>query len=136
MTESNGHGPDQVTRWQQKLDKEFPNGLVAHFERGTANYFIARVAVTEMAGLDPVVWLPVFSGSEKSFGPWRVLSYEQVHSTPNRAVRVTFDNNGKPMVWSTAVPKEAVRLMARDREKMVAYAPNGGSRVLKGDPDK
>jgi hypothetical protein len=126
---------EQVARWQEKLDREFPSGLVSYFEPGKVNYFVSRVIVVRMAGLDPVVWLPVFSGSVKTFGPAQVLSYEQFRNSP-RAVRVRFDNEKRPMVWSAALPPEAVRLMAPDRAQFIEAAPHGGERVLKGDPEK
>lgn len=126
---------EQVARWQEKVDREFPNGLVSYFEGGHVNYFIPRVTVTSMAGLDPVVWLPVFSGSVKTFGPSRVLSYEQLRNPP-RVVRVRFENEKRAMVWSAALTPEAVKLMAPDRAQFIDYSPHGGERVLRGDPDE
>lgn len=132
MTE-NGDGLDQVSRWQAKLDREFPSGMVAGFRGGGSNYLISRPIVVYMTGLDPVVWLPVFSGSEKALGPSRVVSYEQVRNSP-RAVRVMFEND-LPMVWSAAVSPEAARAMAGERARSIAFVPNGGDKVLKGEPD-
>lgn len=132
MTED--QGTSQVARWQEKIDREFPNGMVAAFVPGTGNYLIPRVTVVRMAGLDPVVWFPVFSESVKTFGPVQVLSYEQIRSSPHRAVKVKFDNM-ETMVWSAAVSPEVARTMAGDRARYIAHSPHGGERVLKGDPE-
>jgi hypothetical protein len=127
---------EQVARWQAKLDREFPYGLLAYFEeRNHANYHVPRVVVTGMAGLDPVVWFPVYSGSHKVFGPLQVLSYEQFRSAP-RAVRVRFDTIDQTMVWSGSLQPEMVRLMEKDRQDSITAVPHGGDTVIRGEPDK
>jgi hypothetical protein len=116
---------EQVARWQDKLDREFPRGMAVAFERGDVNYIVPRVIVLHMEGLDPVVWFPVFAGSDKTFGPLKVTAYEQIRSSP-RAVRVWLDTVRQPMVWSDTLDPQVVREMEPERLRLFELAPHGG----------
>jgi hypothetical protein len=124
---------DFIARYQQKFDREFPAGAVASWQgRSGVTYLIPRVLVTGQHGLDPEIWLPVFAGSNKTLGPFRVLSVQQVPGVLH-SVRVLLDNVKEPLLLNAGVPAEAARAMAADREQFVQLAPAGGARVLDGD---
>ncbi len=126
--------PDEVVvKYQRKFDREFPRGAVASWQGDDRTaYLVPRVLVTGARGLDPEIWLPVFSGSNKTLGPFRVLSVQQVHGALH-TVRVVLDSVQSPLLLSTGVSKEAARAMAADRQRFLELAPDGGARVFDGD---
>lgn len=126
--------PDLVVRHQHYFDLEFPHGAVASWEQhgSAATYLIPRILVTGLHGLDPEIWLPVFSGSNKTLGPFRVRGMHPVPGSP-RVVRVTLDNVAEPLLLNDGVSEQAARAMAADRQRFLELAPDGGARVFDGD---
>jgi hypothetical protein len=124
---------DLVAQYQQKFDREFPAGAVASWQdTSTTTYLIPRVLVTGQHGLDPEIWLPVFAGSDKTLGPFRVLSIQQVQRVPHM-VAVTLDNVESPLLLNAGVSPEVMQAMAADRQRFTELAPAGGARVHDGD---
>jgi hypothetical protein len=125
--------PDLVAQYQAKMDREFPHGAIASWqgERGTT-YLIPRVLVTGQHGLDPEIFLPVFAGSDKTLGPFRIRGLQQVQVRPHM-VAVTLDNVDKTLLLNAGVSEEAARAMAADRQRFTDLAPAGGAKVFDGD---
>jgi hypothetical protein len=124
---------DQVAKWQSVLDKAFPDGAIAVWERpDSPTYQVLRIEVTGMAGLDPVVSLPVF-GPEKLIGPTRLLAYAVLQRTPVLEARATLENMDS-MLWSAGVGPHLARSMRDERRELVTTAPHGGAAVLTGEP--
>jgi hypothetical protein len=119
----------QVARWQRLLDREFPKGAVCEWVKhaGTDNgptYKTPRIEVTGMAGLDPVIRLPIF-GPEKVIGPVRCLSYTVTQRSPSVQARVELE--GMPaMFWSSGVGPILARAMDSERRELADRAPLGG----------
>ena len=125
--------PDLIARWQQQFDREFPKGAVVFWQGDDRiSYLVPRVLVTGQHGLDPEIWLPVFSGSNKTLGPFRVLSYEDLPGSGPRQVRLVLDNVEAPLLLVTALGANA-QAMAADRQWFTELAPDGGARVFDGD---
>jgi hypothetical protein len=124
---------DLVAQYQAKMDREFPHGALASWqgERGTT-YLIPRILVTGRHGLDPEIFLPVFAGSDKTLGPFRVTGLQQVQTRPHM-VAVTLDNVDKTLLLNAGVSEEAAQAMAASRQAFLEQAPAGGERVLDGD---
>ena len=99
--------------------------------RNTA-YLVPRILVTGQRGLDPEIYLPVFSGSNKTLGPFRVLSSQQVRAAP-RALELTLDGEPRSLLLSAGVSERAALAMAGDRKMFTELAPCGGARVFDGD---
>lgn len=118
-----------MVTWQSRLDRWFPKGLVVSFEGASpgTTYLIPRVTVTRMSGDQPVVWLPVFSGSDKAFGPQRLDAAEKAGAG---RLRVELAGNDRAMVWYSGVSSRAARAMAPDRARLMRLAPQGGEAVL------
>jgi hypothetical protein len=116
--------PDLAASWQARFDEQFPDGALAswHDTRSTATYLIPRVLVTGLAGLDPEIFLPVFAGSDKTLGPFRVLAREEVQRDPY-LVRLTLDNVDAPLLLNAGVSEQAALAMAADRESFMRQAP-------------
>jgi hypothetical protein len=124
---------DFVSRYQAKFDREFPHGALAAWrDKSTATYLVPRIMVTGQRGLDPEIWLPVFAGSNKTLGPFRVLSVQETQHSPY-AIQVLLDNVQEPLLLSAGVSPEAAAAMAADRASFTALAPAGGQRVFDGD---
>jgi hypothetical protein len=125
--------PDLVAQWQQRFDREFAHGAIASWQgrRGTT-YLVPRILVTGQHGLDPEIFLPVFAGSDKTLGPFRVLSVQPAQASPH-AVRVLLDNVKEQLLLNAGVSQEAARAMAADRQRLTELASQGGARVLDGD---
>ena len=128
--------PDVVVKYQRKFDRDFPKGAVAFWQGDDRTaYLIPRILVTGQHGLDPEIWLPVFSGSDKTLGPFRVLAYEVNHGDGSgpRQDRLMLDNVDTPLLLNAGVSKEAAQAMAADRQRFTDLAPDGGARVFDGD---
>lgn len=123
---------EQRAKWQARLDHSFPRGMVASWDKEGARttYLVPRVVVVEMSGLDPVVWLDAYSGSDKTLGPYRVTSYVEHRSGWHRQVEVTFDGIPHPMCWNAGVSRRAARVMNPERIRLLTLAPQGGEAVL------
>lgn len=117
----------QVAARQEIFDRAFPFGLVAAWEDRQGIYLVPRVVVTGMSGSDPVVWLPVFSGSDKVLGPLVLLSYTRVG---HKLARVQFQGVSRPMTWYAGVSRTASRVMSDDRRRLVELAPQGGEAIM------
>lgn len=120
-----------VEQWQRKFDAEYPQGVIASWadqdrQDGRTIYVIPRIEVTALAGLDPMVRLPV-QASQVVLGPSRVMSYHQV--TPEMA-RLEFGD--RKMSWTSRMTEQLAQGLAADRAESVRRAPGGGSRVLTG----
>lgn len=124
--------PDLVVKYQRKFDREFPAGAVASWQGTRTTYMVPRILVTGQRGLDPEIWLPVFSGSDKTLGPFRVLGMQQVRRVPH-VIEVTLDNVELPLRLDAGVSPEAMRAMAADRQRFLDLAPDGGALVFDGD---
>jgi hypothetical protein len=118
---------EQLAGWQGKLDRAFPYGLVASWEDRQVTYLVPRVVVTAMSGDSPVVWLPVFAGSDKVLGPLVLTSYDRVSY---KVAKVTFAGVGKSMTWYAGVSKLASHAMAGERQHLTKLAPHGGEAVM------
>ena len=130
---SNAGPSDLIAKYQAKLDREFPRGAVAAWQdKPRTAYLIPRILVTGQRGLDPEIWLPVFAGSSKTLGPFRVLSMEQVQASP-RAVAAAIDGMDALLLLSAAVSEAAGQAMATDRQQFLELAPRGGPRIFDGD---
>jgi len=128
--------PDVVVKYQRKFDREFPRGAVASWQGDDRTaYLIHRILVTGQHGLDPEIWLPVFAGSNKALGPFRVLAYEVNHGDGSgpREDRLVLDNVQSPLLLNAGVSEHAARAMAADRQRFTELAPQGGARVFDGD---
>jgi hypothetical protein len=125
---------DLIARYQRKFDREFPHGALASWQDpgNAVTYLVPRVLVTGQRGLDPEIWLPVFAGSDKALGPFRVLSTEEVQQGPHM-VRLVLDGVDGELLLNAGVPGEAARAMNADRQGFIALAPSGGARVFDGD---
>lgn len=110
---------DLQQQWQDRFDKAFAHGAVASWTDDThLTYLIPYITVTSMAGLDPVIELPVFSGSDKVLGPLHVTSYRR----DDGITLLTFRDSRKIMRLSARVPAEAAKAMALDRERFIGQA--------------
>ena len=115
------------------MDRDFPQGAVAFWQDKTNTaYLVPRVLVTGQRGLDPEIYLPVFAGSNKTLGPFRVLSMQQVQSAP-RALELTLDGEDRLLLLSAGVSEAVALAMAADRQQFTDLAPSGGARVFDGD---
>jgi hypothetical protein len=124
---------DLITKTQAKFDREFPRGAIASWkDKSDTVYLIPRILVTGQRGLDPEIYLPVFAGSNKTLGPFRVLSLQQVYDKP-RAVAAVIDGEDRPLLLSAGVSEAAAAAMAVDRKSFTELAPHGGARVFDGD---
>lgn len=112
---------DQATRWQSRLDREFPRGLLATWEDDDTPYLVPWVQVQGMRGADPIVYFTNDSG--RWFGPVALTSYEQFQASPHRMVRVTMDGEDRAMVWCAAVPPRAQVQLRRLRAAAMGVSP-------------
>lgn len=123
---------DLIAQHQQRFDREFPHGAIVSWDRpGSATYLIPRILVTGQRGLDPEIWLPVFAGSDKTLGPFAVLSMARSQGRPY-ALRVMLDD-GDALLLNAGVSEQAAQAMAADRRRFIELAPRGGARVFDGD---
>lgn len=118
-------GQELVTRWQRRVDREFPRGLIMRWTgQDEPVYQVPWLQVTGAAGLDPVVtWL--VHGVAKRFGPARVLSYAEVQREPCLVVRVALEGVDLSMDWSAGVSDSLAAQMAADRAQAQADAVSG-----------
>ena len=124
--------PDLVARWQRQFDREFPAGAVVFWQGDDRTaYLVPRILVTGQHGLDPEIWLPVFSGSNKTLGPFRMVTRQQVPGSPH-TVAVTLSGS-RVLLLNAGVSKAVAQAMAADRQKFLKLAPDGGARVFDGD---
>jgi hypothetical protein len=125
---------DLIAQYQAKMDREFPHGAVASWDQpgSTVTYLVPRILVTGQHGLDPEIFLPVFAGSDKTLGPFRVLSMSQAQRDPYM-VRADVDGAQGALLLNAGVSPEAAAAMAADRQSFTALAPAGGARVFDGD---
>jgi len=125
---------DFIVRWQGAYDRDFPRGAVASWQRPgepVTTYLVPRILVTGQRGLDPEIWLPVFAGSDKTLGPFRVLSQQDMHQHPHM-VSLTLDGADAPLLLNAGVSDQAATAMAAERQAFTALAPHGGPRVFDG----
>jgi hypothetical protein len=87
-------------RWQAKLDREFPNGLVqTHDTPDAPGIPVSWVEVTGMAGLDPRVHIYAAGVDRPDWANLVITSVEEVQSSPVRLCRVTF-KTGQVKLWT------------------------------------
>lgn len=124
---------DQAVRWQRRLDRDFPRGLLASWDdiKGGAGgpryvYLCPRAEVTGMQGLNPVVMLPV-PDWDKVVQPGAVASYQPEPGVSPRLVRVTFAD-GRSMTWGAGVSRaQAAATDGHRREARDHFAATGHS---------
>ena len=119
----------RVAEWQHRLDRQFPRGAVAGWSGVTGTvYQIPRILVLRIgSGGLPVVLMPVFSGSDKVLGPYRITSYQRTGPRTGGPVsQVTFSGDARVMTWNPRVSERLARLMAPERDLFMALAPDGG----------
>jgi hypothetical protein len=125
---------DLIAQHQAKFDRQFPHGAAAAWQGDSKTaYLVPRIMVTGQRGLDPEIWLPVFAGSNKTLGPFRVLSREDLPSAGPPIIRLTLDSVEAPLLLNAGVPAVVAEAMAADRQQFMDLAPHGGARVFDGD---
>jgi hypothetical protein len=123
---------DLVAQYQAKFDRDFPRGAVASWQDDARTaYLVPRVLVTGQHGLDPEIWLPVFAGSDKTLGPFRVTGISPAPGARGE-VAVTLDS-AQTLLLNAGVSDAVAQAMAGDRQRFTDLAPSGGARVLDGD---
>lgn len=121
-----------VADWQHQLDRQFPQGAIAHWVREKpGTYLIPRIYVVGMEDGQPVVWLPVFAGSDKELGPWAITSYDPDLVGPFGA-RVTLQGPGHAMLWRAGLDDKLAAEMQPERDEGIRRCPDGGPGVLNG----
>lgn len=104
-------------RWQLHLDRQFPHGVLASWEgQPGVLYPIPRIVVDYMAGFDPVVKFPVFSGSDKVLGPWQLTSSTKV---PDKSGvwKLTFLGLDRALLVTGNLPPRLRLAMQAERDK-------------------
>lgn len=108
--------------WQARCDRLFPRGAIAVWDTpDSAVYRVPRVEVESMAGLDPVLDMPLH-GAEKALGPWRATSWDVIQSRPATVVRVTFENVPEALLLSSGVGQHLAQVMLPDRASSLRRA--------------
>lgn len=104
---------DTTDKWQKKIEKDFPDGLLMTW-KGSENsesdpiYRIWKITVVDMEGFDPIVELKVFDVSKTFVG--RVTSYETIQEKP-LMVEVKFEEISKPMIWSSNISPQLAEIL-------------------------
>lgn len=115
---------DAIIRWQRVFDRDYPHGaLVTVCDPRVDDaivYQVPRIEVTDMAGLDPVVALPVFE-IDKLLGG-RVLSYAVTERRPHLLAQVTLAGHDHRQLWNAGVSGPLAAAMADDRANFIALA--------------
>lgn len=130
--------PDEsVTRWQGKLDRDFPHGLLASWSTGEdrespeGNYQVPRAEVVGTAGEWPVVALP--SPAWGKTVTVTLTSYEIRQTKPCLVARVGVEAvAGSPayMLWSAGLGEPLTTIMAPDRANYIEASQKLGRSVL------
>lgn len=124
---------DFIAQHQGWFDRKFPRGAIASWQRAgdTTTYLVPRILVTGQRGLDPEIWLPVFAGSDKTLGPFRMLSLSQVQASPFMAALIL--DNADVLQLNAGVSDQAAAAMAGERQAFTDLAPQGGPQVFAGE---
>ena len=113
---------DLLTTWQNKLNREYPDGAVCAWEHAPGDtpviYVTRRIEVTDMAGLDPVIKIVPVDQS-RVLGPVQVASYSEVPEGrwPAGTHRVTFhekDHYPGVMYWHPKLPSGQAGMLESD----------------------
>lgn len=124
--------PETARRWQARLDRDFPRGILLSSIRREAaehTFLSPRAEVTSVRGLDPVVFLDI-PGHGRGFSGV-ITGYNPVQSSPCRVVEVTLDYGGdnpsrdRTVLFSGNVSDSAARAMAPYREKSLRLSAEG-----------
>lgn len=121
---------DLRAAWQQRLDTDFPDGMLASWSDSTDDdppYQVPRPVVEGMDAGAPVVMLEM---AYRHVGPLAVRSLKTAHYHPVRLhVQVQLGpapywNKARPMVWDASLPETVVNLLRPQRDAMLkAYPP-------------
>jgi hypothetical protein len=124
-------------QWQEKLDHDFPHGLVAGWWNGEERdppEDLRQVPRAEVIGMEedrPLVALP--SPAWNSTITVQVAGYEEIQSRPCRLVKVTVhenDGSDQLMQWSNGLGEPLTTILAPHRQQLVDGAAKLGHSVL------
>lgn len=100
---------DLQQQWQDRIDKDFPNGFMLgrDFDRPEASPVgVAWVRVTALAGLDPRVTVYPAGGDRPTWDGLVITDYTELQTSPVRLVRVKFKGENRPQLWTAIRRKE------------------------------
>lgn len=116
---------EQAQRWQQRFDKDFPDGLVASWVGAPPehSYHFARVEVVAMHGLNPVVFMDDPEWQKNVTGA--VSSYSEVQHTPHLLASVTFEDTRRQMLWNAGLSQLEKSTLAPLRRDSLERSEHG-----------
>jgi hypothetical protein len=125
--------PELARRFQAKLDREFPHGVITganSTDHGRTTTLVSpRPEVVAMRGLNPVVFLdfPVYDRNLSG----TIIAWEPVRETPFRVVRVTMDLGGRDKLpdevslWSGNISEANAAAMEAERKESLLRSEKG-----------
>lgn len=117
-----------VEWWQQRLDHDFPVGVIitwlgeAPRDSPQHVYHVPRIEVISMDGDNPFLYMPA-PGWEKVISG-QLTSYETQQDKPHLIVKAALDE--RPIEFSGAANSSEIAQMAPFREKWIAEADERG----------